>query len=326
MQLPQTIREARDAFLVTAAFYDTKPTTITFESPAVGGCPGIFPIAVVDRSHSERPPAALDLLPNVVASGWCIAPYWIEAGPDDIRPGSEHCAVLHSADGDSRLVIDKGCAVVVTENGQCYPLVQPAWFRECGDSEGPIGEFDIDGDQDDEWLIAVLQWGSEELAKEAEDRISDEAALTEGLAQLRIVVENLGIAPRLHQFHYCINGDHPEMAGAEVLFCELRQGTLTRLPAAVLPSAQGWIIQSRRPEGAFTPAFVLTTDGDVLPLDLDVASPKDLAMPTPLPDTDTLENADADGQTDWDDMSRADLLAALESTLEWLPLESAIPC
>ena len=66
----------------------------------------------------------------------------------------------------------------------------------------------------------MLQWGSEELTKRAEDCILDRAALTEGLAQLRIVVENLGMPPRLHQFHYCINGDHPEMPGAEVVFCE----------------------------------------------------------------------------------------------------------
>jgi hypothetical protein len=323
MQLPQTLRGARDAFLATAAFYDIKPTTITFESPVIDGCTGILPIAVVNRSPSERSPAALDHLPNVSASGWCVTPHWIEAGPDDVRPGSEYCIVLESADEDSRLVIDHGSAVVVTEHGECYPLVQPAWFRECGESEGPTGEFEIDGSHDEEWLVAVLQWGSEELTKRAEDCILDRAALTEGLAQLRIVVENLGMPARLHQFHYCVNGDHPEMPGAEVVFCELRQRTVTRLPVADLPSVQGWIIQCRRPEGAFTPAFVLTTAGDVLPLDLDVASTKDLAMPPPLPDTDT-EDADTGAQTYWSGDDRDDLLAARESTLEWLPLESAV--
>lgn len=301
MKLPQTVREARDAFLATVAFYDIKPTTIVFEATSSAGG------------------RLFDQLPHVSVSGWCIAPYWIEEGPDDVRRRSDYCLIDASSDGSSRLVMDRGSAIVVTESGECYPLLQPARLRLLGDSAGPLAKIEID----DEWLIEVLRWGSDEITRVEEERLLVQAALTDGLAQLPAVIKELDIAPRRQQFRSCINGDHPEVPGAEVVFCEQNQ-PLTRVPATHLPSVQGWLIKRRQPEGAFTPMFALTTAGEVYSLDLDGVSTTEPAMPLPLPDFGALKNARDGGYPGWSEEDLDELVIALRSTLDWLPLERAV--
>lgn len=297
MQLLSTVREARDHFLDEMSRYGVAPEMVDFHSDAA-------------RNDCGVP----TMMPNVSTTGWCVIPQWIEPslnGP--LRPRSEFCAVLDSADRDSRLVIEYGDAFVVTPHGVIYPLIQPSALGDIPAPREPAVFVDIDH-CDDEGLIAALQWGADFLACSAIERESETAFAADAVPELMSAVQSLNIAPSLHQFHYCIAGAHPQIPGGRVQFCEIRQQTFTRLPAAGLPPVEGWVVKQRRPEGAYIPEFVVTPAGAILCLDLDLVHPEEVVMPEPLqwpPD-------------DVDDFDAAVFLGALEDTLQWLPLEYAI--
>ena len=159
----------------------------------------------------------------------------------------------------------------------------PSWCHLSADSTSALGDIpprasppslsDIDH-CDDEGLIAAPQWGADFLACSAIERESETAFAADAVPGTDERVQSLNIAPSLHQFHYCIAGAHPQIPGGRVQFCEIRQQTFTRLPAAGLPPVEGWVVKQRRPEGAYILEFVVTPAGAILCLDLDLVHPE----------------------------------------------------
>lgn len=296
MQSLPTAREARDHFIDEINRHAIPPQPVDFlsDAPSSDGLP--------------------NWMPNVATTGWCITPHWIEAATGDpLHQRSEYCVVLNSSDGATQLVIEHGDALVVTPDGSVYTLIQPSALGDIPAPQTPAAVIDVD-DCDSGRLISVLLWGAEFLVQEAEERRADEASMAAAIPKLMTAVQDLNIPASPQQFYYCIPGQHLDLPGGSVQFCEVRQQTVTRLAATGRPEVEGWIVKQRRPQGTYLTEFVVTPAGTIYCLDLDGADPAEVDLPEPLCwPADDLESFEA-----------GTFLAALEDTLEWLPLEHAV--
>jgi hypothetical protein len=294
----QTVGEARDLFVAMMRQMDIPPEPVAFVSDEPWNWEGL-----------PR------LMRDVTVNGWSIVPnypiaYWDADRLAGVRDPER--AIVMKGVGEKGMVVDVGATIVVTSDGRCFNRIQPGWLEAAGGTTGPVDQ--IDDGRDDQDVIAALVWGAEWHRVQAEQLRCDAIALAEGLLEFRSVVEELGLPPAEHHFSFWFLGAQPD--NGQVMFCDpSRQVTVTRVPAAMLPTVTGWVVSEGKPDDIYCPRYVVTPDGLVVPLDVDGETEDLLAVPDPIPTE--INSGD-------DYVVCADFLSALLATVEGLHLERAV--